>query len=141
MSASPDSPYAGLRHDHVALRVADYDAAVRWYTEKLDFTVDVEWPFGAMQLAYLSHGSAKIELLAGAGPAPQEHTAALDASFGRERIHHLCLAVDDVDAVVAELARRGVDLVGEPFEVAEIGRRLAFLEDDSGNLIELSGPR
>ena len=101
----------------------------------------MEWPFGEMQLAYLSHGSAKIELLAGAGPEPQEPTAALDASFGRERIHHLCLAVDDVDAVVAELARRGVDLVGEPFEVAEIGRRLAFLEDDSGNLIELSGPR
>src|SRR5689334_19387794 len=95
MSSSPSSPFAGLRHDHVALRVADFDATVRWYVEKLDFSVDQEWPFGELQLAYLSHGSAKIELLAGASPEPQERFAALDASFARERIHHLCLAVDD----------------------------------------------
>jgi lactoylglutathione lyase/glyoxylase I family protein len=141
MSDSTSSPFAGLRHDHVALRVADFDAALRWYVDKLDFSVDQRWPFGELQLAYLSHGSAKLELLAGAGPQEQEHFAELDASFAKERIHHLCLAVDDVDAVVAELARRGVGLLGEPFEVEEIGRRLAFLEDNAGNLIELSSPR
>jgi lactoylglutathione lyase/glyoxylase I family protein len=130
-----------LRHDHIALRVADYAGTVEWYTTKLGFTVDQEWPFGAMQLAYLSRGTAKIELLAGDGPAPQERYAQLDASFGRERLHHFCLAVDDLDAVVAELAERGVPLLGEPFVVEEIDRRLAFLEDNAGNLIELSAPR
>ena len=50
------------------------------------------------RLAYLSRGSAKIELLAGAGPAPQERFAQLDKSFGVERLHHFCLAVDDLDA-------------------------------------------
>jgi glyoxylase I family protein len=130
-----------LRHDHVALRVADYAATVRWYTEKLGFQVDLEWPFGDMQLAYLSRGTAKIELLAGAGPAPQERFGDLGDSFGTERLHHFCLAVDDLDAVVAELAERDVALLGEPFVVEAIGRRLAFLEDNAGNLIELSAPR
>jgi catechol 2,3-dioxygenase-like lactoylglutathione lyase family enzyme len=132
---------SSLRHDHIALRVSDYAGTVEWYTSKLGFHVDQEWPFGEMQLAYLSRGTAKIELLAGAGPAPQEHFATLDASFGQERLHHFCLAVDDPDAVVAELADRDVPLLGEPFVVAEINRRLAFLEDNSGNLIELSAPR
>ena len=134
-------PLADLRFDHVALRVADYAATVDWYTSKLGFELDREWPFGEMQLAYLSRGTAKIELLAGAGPTPQDRYAELDASFGRERLHHFCLAVDDLDATVAELADRGVPLLGEPFEVEEIDRRLAFLEDNSGNLIELSAPR
>jgi lactoylglutathione lyase/glyoxylase I family protein len=131
---------SSLRHDHVALRVSDYAATVRWYTEKLGFQVDQEWPFGDLQLAYLSRGTAKIELLAGAGPAPQERFAQLDASFGSERLHHICLAVDDLDAVLAELAERDVEPLGEPFVVEEIARRLAFLQDNSGNLIELSAP-
>ena len=56
-------------------------------------------------------------------------------------MHHVCLAVDDLDAVLAELAEREVPLFGEPFVVEEIGCRLAFLEDNAGNLIELSAPR
>ena len=129
-----------VRHDHVALRVADYAATINWYTEKLGFTVDLEWTSGELQLAYLSRGSAKIELLAGAGPAPQERFSALDESFGVERVHHVCLAVDDLDAALAELTDREVPLLGEPFVVEEIGCRLAFVEDNAGNLIELSAP-
>jgi catechol 2,3-dioxygenase-like lactoylglutathione lyase family enzyme len=129
-----------LRHDHVALRVADYEATVRWYTTKLGFSVDLEWPFGDLQLAYLSRGSVKIELLAGADPAPQERFAELDNSFGAERVHHVCLAVDDLDSTLAELAERDVPLLAEPFVVGEIGRRRAFIEDNAGNLIELSAP-
>ncbi|MGI5456510.1 VOC family protein [Streptomyces sp. CA-249302] len=34
--------------------------------------------------------------------------------------------VDDVDAARAELAKRGVDLGGEPFEIEPVSRRLAF---------------
>src|SRR6478736_6472354 len=34
---------SALRHDHIALRVADYAATVRWYTQKLGFQVDLEW--------------------------------------------------------------------------------------------------
>ena len=129
-----------LRHDHVALRVADYEATVRWYTDKLGFTVEREWPFGELQLAYLTRGSAKIELLAGADPERQPRVAALDQTFGAERVHHVCLAVEDLDATLAELAEREVPLLGEPFVVEEIGRRLAFVQDNAGNLLELSAP-
>jgi len=50
-----------IGHDHIALRVVDYDGTVAWYREKLDFELDQEWPFGDMRLAYMHNGSAKIE--------------------------------------------------------------------------------
>jgi hypothetical protein len=31
-----------------------------------------------------------------------------------------------------------VDIIGEPFEIEDISRRLAFLRDPWGNMIELS---
>jgi lactoylglutathione lyase/glyoxylase I family protein len=135
------TPLDSLRHDHVALRVSDYKGTVAWYTNKLGFQVDKEWPFGDLQLAYLSRANAKIEILGGGDAAPQPRFDDIGASFGSERLHHFCLAVDDLDAVIEELSRRDVSLVGEPFVVEEIGRRLAFVEDNSGNLIELSAPR
>ena len=51
-----------LSHDHVAIRAVDYAGTIAWYQDKLDFTIDHEWPFGDMQLAYLSNGTAKIEI-------------------------------------------------------------------------------
>jgi lactoylglutathione lyase/glyoxylase I family protein len=46
--------------------------------------------------------------------------------------------VDDVDATVAELRRRSVTIVTEPFVLPVIQRRLAFFADPFGNLFELA---
>jgi len=40
-----------IGHDHIALRVVDYEGTVAWYREKVDFELDQEWPFGDMRLA------------------------------------------------------------------------------------------
>ncbi len=50
---NPDSPFASVGGHHVGVRVPDYAAAKAWYTEKLDFRVLQEWPYGDLQLAYL----------------------------------------------------------------------------------------
>jgi len=131
----------GISHDHVALRVVDYDGTVAWYREKLDFELDQEWPFGDMRLAYMHNGSAKIEILGGSTAEPQEQVDSLEPTFRHEGVNHFCLRVDDLDLTLDELEARGVPLLGEPFVVEEIGRRLAFIKDNSGNRIEFSGPR
>jgi predicted enzyme related to lactoylglutathione lyase len=56
------------------------------------------------------------------------------------RLHHFCIAVDDLDAAVADLRDRGVSLIGGPMHVAQIGQRLAFITDNLGNIIELAEP-
>jgi len=130
-----------LSHDHIAIRVVDYAGTLRWYTEKLDFHVDVEWPYADMQLAYLSNGTAKVEVLGGATAEPQPDPISLEPTFRHEGLNHFCLAIEDFDATLAALRARGVEFVGEPFVVEEINRNLAFVKDNSGNLIELSAPR
>lgn len=52
--------------------------------------------------------------------------------------HHFCLNVADMDTTISELRRRGVTIVTEPFELPVISRRLAFIADPFGNLIELA---
>jgi lactoylglutathione lyase/glyoxylase I family protein len=135
------SPFASLRGHHVGIRVPDFDAAIAWYTEKLDFRIVHQWPYGELTLAYLSppnDDNFHIELLAGPVPheAPVLDDLAVSLTYGGYQ--HICVEVDSVDAVRAEIERRGVDLVGDPFVVEEIGRRLAFFRDPWGNMIELS---
>jgi len=52
--------------------------------------------------------------------------------------HHICLSVQNVDDAVAELRRRDVKIVTEPFNLPAINRRLAFFADPWGNLFELA---
>ena len=127
-------------HDHVAIRAADYAAAVAWYQEKLDFTLDQEWPFGDMQLAYLSNGTAKIEILGGFPAEPATPVDSLDGSLGAEKYHHVCMNVADVDATLAELRTRGVEVLGDAIDLVAIDRRLGFFKDNNENVLELAAP-
>lgn len=140
-SRNTDSKLSSIRGAHVALRVPDFEASKKWYTEKLDFRVVHEWPFGDLQLAYLAPANDDnfwIELLGGANPAPQQKFTDLNESLHPEGYHHFCLNVDSVDETLAELTSRGVSIVGEPFNLPAIGKRLAFFSDLDGNLIELA---
>jgi catechol 2,3-dioxygenase-like lactoylglutathione lyase family enzyme len=77
---NPASPFASFAEHHVGVRVPDYDAAVAWYTEKLDFRVLQEWPYGDMRLAYLSPAAENdfhLELLAGRSSIPGRSSTTL----------------------------------------------------------------
>lgn len=137
------SPFASMRGHHVAVRVPDFEAAKRWYVEKLDFRVIHEWPYADQKLAYVAPPTDDaffVELLGDGDPKPIPKPAYSDLgdSLRLAGFHHFCLNVADIDATVAELRRRGVTIVTEPFELPVIERRLAFLADPFGNLIELA---
>jgi lactoylglutathione lyase/glyoxylase I family protein len=121
--------------------VPDFEAAKAWYLEKLDFRVLQEWPYGDLKLAYLSPATDDdfhLELLGGPVPYPKEVLDDLGESLNHGGYQHFCLHVDDVGKARDELGRRGVDLIGEPFEIEDISRRPAFFRDSWGNMIELS---
>jgi len=135
------SPFAAMTGDHVAVRVPDFDQAVAWYVDKLDFRVVHTWPYGDLKLAYVTppaDDSFRIEILAGEGAQPKAAWTDLADSLNYAGWHHLCLRVESVDDTVAELRRRGVTIVAEPFELEDISRRLAFFCDPWGNLFELA---
>jgi catechol 2,3-dioxygenase-like lactoylglutathione lyase family enzyme len=135
------SPFASMKGHHVAMRVPDFAASKRWFVEKLDFRVLHEWPYGDLQLAYLApptDDEFHVEIMGGGKPMPKTRYPDLATSLEPEGYHHLCVSVDSVVDTLAEARRRGVTVVAEPFDLQAIGRRLAFIADPWGNLIELS---
>ncbi len=85
-------------------------------------------------------GGARVELFevpgAGVGvswvdPPEAMHTG----GFG-----HVALETDDLDATYATALEAGAQAVWSPRQSPEPGRRMAFVHDPDGNLIELIGP-
>lgn len=135
------NPIASLNGHHLAIRVPDYEAAKSWYTQKLGFRVIQEWPFGDLRLAYVApphDDSFYIELIGDGEVEEAPVYSDINGSMRKAGHHHLCLNVDNVDEAIAYLAAQGVAVIGEPFEVEAIHRRLAFFADPWGNLFELA---
>jgi lactoylglutathione lyase/glyoxylase I family protein len=131
-----------MKGHHVALRVADFKASKRWFKKKLDFRVLDEWKDKkGRRLAYLApaNDSAFYIEIIGDGSLNQKPVwTGFKGSFRRAGYHHFCLNVENLDKTIAELERRGVEIVEKPFEVGAIRRRLAFFSDPDHNLIELA---
>ena len=137
----PTSPFASMAAHHVAIRVRDYQRTRDWYTSKLDFRVLHEWPYGDLEVAYLSPAADDnfhLEILGGTDPNANIVFDDLAESLDVAGYHHFCVNVDSVDDTLAELRRRGVTVIGEPFDLPAISRRLAFFADLWGNMIELA---
>ncbi len=107
---------------HVSVNVDDVPAAERFYVEVLGLTRRDDRPAFAFAGAWLDCGGQQLHLIE--GTVPDAHG------------QHVALAVDDLDAAVAELRERGVE-VGGPRAVG--AARQAFLRDPAGNLVELQG--
>lgn len=137
------SPLASMRGHHVALRVPDFETELSWFLEKLDFRLVHRWPYEDQQVAYLAppdDDGLFVELLGGGRvpPLPRPPYKDLADSLRQGGQHHFCLNVADLDATISELRRRGVTIVTEPFVLDVIHRKLAFIADPNGNLIELA---
>jgi len=112
---------AGLHH--VSINVSDVPAARDFYVDVLGLTERADRPDFSFAGAWLDAGSQQIHLI----------EADVPPSLGQ----HFALAVTDLDAVVAELRARGVQ-VTDPVPVGT-GRQ-SFLSDPAGNNIELQEP-
>lgn len=106
--------------DHVALNVEDVAASVDFYTLVLGLTLRSDRPDLGIDGAWLDAGGQQLHLLR--APVPR--------NLGQ----HVALRVEDLDAAVADLRARGVE-VSDPGP-AGAGRQ-AFLLDPSGNPVEL----
>jgi catechol 2,3-dioxygenase-like lactoylglutathione lyase family enzyme len=122
--------------DHVAVRVPDFEAAIQWYQDKLDFKLIQRFKVGDLEMAFISPRSSeafRIELLS----MPRQETQAADSKWGWD---HLCLSVADVDETLAALRSRGLTIDRGPFVVDPIKKKIAFFSDPWGNTFEIMGP-
>jgi methylmalonyl-CoA/ethylmalonyl-CoA epimerase len=133
-----------MQIDHVCLNVPNYEETLQWYQEKLDATITREWTvdvFPDLKLAYLDVYGFRIEIIGCTQPLTGMPKA---QNFGEglrtSGIGHFCFRVDDVDAVLSELNRRGVPTFVPLGSYPDAGVRLCFIQDNNGNLIEFVTP-
>jgi len=125
-----------LKLDHVALRVADLDRALGFYTENLGLELlfrKVD-PAHHEAFAFLKLEGGNLELL-----------QKLDQE-GRPRPYpvppveepfcpHIALATRDIDQLVHRFQRDGIPIVKGPLEIAEMVRWV-YIHDPDHNIIE-----
>ena len=124
--------------DHVVFRVADLDAATRFYTEVLGATVEkVQAEIGLWQLRA---GTSLIDLVPVDGALGRMGGAA-PGKEGRN-VDHVCFRVLPWDeaAILAHLARHGIEAQVAQRYGAEGNGPSIYLADPDGNGLELKGP-
>lgn len=124
----------------MAIRVPDFEEAVAWYKNTLDFRLLRSVPMGALTFGFIAPAADdnfSFEIMAGPGAANRPPYENLHASYNLSGWHHVGIRVDSVDDAVNELKRRGVKIVSEPHDVGALGLRLAFFADPWGNLLEV----
>ena len=127
--------------DHVAIAVADLDTALAVYlrlygAEPLYRETVTEQ---GVEEAMIAVGGSFIQLLQPLGP---------DTPVGRfleskgEGLHHIALAVRDIEEALAHLAAEGARLIDETPRIGGRGARIAFVHPKqfAGTLVELVEP-
>jgi methylmalonyl-CoA/ethylmalonyl-CoA epimerase len=126
------------RIDHIGIAVHNLDEALKVYRDALGLEVThiADEPEQKVRVAFLPRGGSEIELL-----EPYEGDGPVRKFMEKrgEGIHHICLAVDDIEATLAQLAAQGVPLIDTTPRFNSRGQKIAFIHPKGahGVLIEL----
>lgn len=130
-------PRRAPRIAHVGIAVRALDEILPFYRDVLGLPeVPLDDADGA-RIAGLAAGDSLVELLESRSP---------DSPIGKfvakrgPGIHHICFAVDDLDAALARCRAAGVRLIDETPRPGAEGKRIAFLHPSAtaGVLVELT---
>jgi LAO/AO transport system kinase len=132
-------PPTAMTLDHVGVAADDAAALAAMFKDLFGLETDVPEDLGPHRLRFVQSGDATIELVESL--APDSPIAKFIAKRG-PGLHHVCLRVRDIDAMLTALKARGVRLIDETPRRGAHGSRIAFLHPSStrGILVELKQP-
>ena len=121
---------------HIALVVADYDEAIHWYTQKLNFKLIEDTTLSEVKRWVLVQppGEGSCQLLLAKAATEEQKSRVGNQTGGRV---FLFLHTDDFERDHDNLLQKGITIVRGPSE-EEYGKVLVF-EDLYGNLWDLIG--
>ena len=124
--------------EHVALAVADLDAAVAHYEEVWGLAVEHRERVDdqGVEEAMLPLGDSYLQLLGATGP---DTTVGKFLARKGEGLHHIAYEVEDLEGALAELKAKGVPLIDEAPRRGGRGHMVAFVhpKGNHGLLVEL----
>jgi catechol 2,3-dioxygenase-like lactoylglutathione lyase family enzyme len=142
-----------LAVDHTGITVADLDRSLAFWRDVLGFELShrphqtgalaseiTGVPGAEISIAVLKGYGHKIELLQYLAPADRQHLRPRPCDVGSV---HVALVVDDLNAVLARIARSGWKAAGEPQTLVagpNAGKRVVYMRDPDGTTIEFMQP-
>jgi len=124
--------------NHVAVVVDDMDKALSFWRGALGLDLHEvrDVPAEKSQVAFLPLAGSEVELVQ---PTSEDSGIAKYLAKRGPGMHHICLEVDDIAGMLAQLQAKGVRLINEQPRTAADGKRYAFIhpESTSGVLVEL----
>jgi methylmalonyl-CoA/ethylmalonyl-CoA epimerase len=126
------------RIEHIALAVTDLDAAIRHYSDIWGIEVSHRERVDdqGVEEAMLPVGDSHLQLLAATN---SDSTVSKFIERRGEGLHHIAYEVADLEATLAELRDKGVELIDEAPRPGGRGHMVAFVHPKSnhGLLVEL----
>jgi glyoxylase I family protein len=118
--------------DHVAITVKDMTRSIKFYTEKLGFTITRSSETPSMKTVFVGRGQVQLELFAlkqgSAKPVPELQQDEIG-------IKHIAFNVTDLDTLIKEFKEKGVVFISE---IRQAGtRRHIFFKDPDGITLQL----
>jgi len=124
--------------NHVAIVVQDIDNSLSFWRDALGIEMHElrDVPAEKSKVAFLPIAGSEIELVQ---PTSDDSGIAKYLAKRGQGMHHVCLEVDDIDGMLAQLSAKGVRLINEQPRTAADGKRYAFVHPESagGVLVEL----
>lgn len=126
------------RIDHIAILVNDMQASLSFWQEALGLELSAvqDVPTEQAQIAFLPAGDSEVELVI---PTTADSGLARYLEKRGPGMHHICLEVEDIEGMLANLKKRGVELINEAPRIGNGGRKYAFIHPRSafGVMVEL----
>jgi methylmalonyl-CoA/ethylmalonyl-CoA epimerase len=127
-----------MKLDHIGVAVRSLEASLNFYRDTLGLPLAGIETIAAekVRVAMLPLGGTRMELLEATG---EDSPIARFLEKRGEGIHHIALAVDQLDARLRQLEAAGVRILPGQGEYGASGHRYAFLHPSScgGVLVEL----
>src|ERR1041385_5808318 len=125
----------GCGYHHVALRVADFDATLRFYIDGLGFRKAVEWGEAPRRACMLDTGDGNYLEIFERDPVP-------GGVPSEGAILHFCFRAEDCEAAVERARAAGAEVTMEPKSLQPFGDppipiRIAFIKGPDGEICEL----
>ncbi len=126
------------RINHVAVVVDDLEKSLSFWHDALGIDLHElrDVPAEQSKVAFLPLEGSEVELVE---PTTADSGIAKYLAKRGPGMHHLCLEVDDLAGMLAQLKARNVRLINEEPRIAADGRKYAFVHPEStgGVLVEL----
>ena len=124
--------------NHVAVVVDDMEKSLSFWRDALGMDLHElrDVPAEKSQVAFLPLAGSEVELVQ---PTTDDSGIAKYLAKRGPGMHHLCLEVDDIVGMLAQLKARNIRLINEEPRRAADGKQYAFIHPEStgGVLVEL----